>query len=176
MSVFTNPASGAPEEAGAYVKALLSLLGKQDPVQVLESTPSRLGELLDHPLPRLKRPEAPGKWSALEVAHHLADSDLVWAYRMRMVMAEDLPHIVGYDQDQWAIRLRYREADPADVFEQFALLRKINLALIRRATPDDLERVAFHEERGEESLRAMIRLYAAHDLVHLNQLQRILSK
>lgn len=175
MSVFTNPASGAPEVAGAYVKALLKLLGTQDPLQVLEATPTRLGELLNHPLPRLRKPEKPGKWSALEVAQHLADSDLVWAYRMRMVMAEDLPHIVGYDQDQWCRRLRYAEADPGDVYEQFALLRRINVALIRRATPDDLQRVAFHEERGEESLQSMVRLYAGHDLVHLAQLERILS-
>lgn len=175
MSVFTNPASGAPEEAGAYVKALLALLGNQDPVKVLEATPTRLGELLDHPVPRLRKPEKPGKWSALEVAQHLADSDLVWAYRMRMVMAEELPHIVGYDQDQWAQRLHYADADPGDGYEQFTLLRRINLALIHRASPDDLERVAFHEERGEESLQAMIRLYAGHDLVHLAQLERILS-
>ena len=47
----------------------------------------------------LRRPEAPGKWSILEVIHHLADSELVWAYRLRLVLAEKQPEITGYDQD-----------------------------------------------------------------------------
>lgn len=53
------------------------------------------------------------------------------------------------------------------------MLRRDNLALLDRATPDDLERVGVHSERGEESAGYLMRLFAGHDLLHLNQVERI---
>ena len=121
----------------------------------------------------LRRPEAPGKWSILEVMHHLADSELVWAYRLRLVLAEKQPEITGYDQDRWASQLKYREANPEDVLELLGILRKINLRLISSLSDEELQRAGTHNERGEETVEHMIRLYAGHDLVHLNQIARI---
>ena len=57
--------------------------------------------------------------------------------------------------------------------EQFTVLRRVNLRLWRRLSPADLTRVGVHGERGEESLAHLRRLYAAHDLLHLRQLDRI---
>jgi hypothetical protein len=102
-----------------------------------------------------------------------ADSDLVGGFRLRMVLAHDRPAIAGYDQDLWASRLGYRDVDAHDALEQFAALRAANLRLWERLTPADLARVGMHAERGEESLEHMRRLYAAHDLLHLRQLERI---
>ena len=121
----------------------------------------------------LRRPEAPGKWSILEVIHHLADSELVWAYRLRMVLAEKQPEITGYDQDRWANQLKYREANLEDVLELFGILRKTNLRLISSLSDEELQRAGTHNERGEETVEHMIRLYAGHDLVHSNQISRI---
>src|SRR5438094_2617648 len=50
---------------------------------------------------------APGKWSAREIVHHLADSEMTSAIRLRRLLAEDRPQIVGYDQDEYARRLHY---------------------------------------------------------------------
>ena len=83
---------------------------------------------------------------------HLADSDLVWGWRVRLILAQDRPTITGYDQDLWAERLRYDEADPAESLETFGVLRRGNLRLIERASPADLARVGVHAERGEESV------------------------
>ena len=55
----------------------------------------------------------------------------------------------------------------------FAVLRRDNLRLIERATPEALKRVGVHAERGEESAGYLVRLYAGHDLLHLNQIDRI---
>jgi uncharacterized damage-inducible protein DinB len=114
-----------------------------------------------------------GKWSIRQVLRHLADSELVWGYRLRLVLSQDRPPLTGFDQDRWAERLHYDEADVATALEEFALLRRGNLKLLDRATPDDLERVGVHTERGEESVEHMIRLYAGHDLLHLRQIERI---
>jgi uncharacterized damage-inducible protein DinB len=176
MSVFSNPKSAAADAAAAYVAAVLDLLGDRDPMTVLRSSAARLRDALQGvPVDVLRRPEKPGKWSAVEILQHLADSELVWSHRLRLVAAEERPALTGYDQDAWAAALRYRDADPGDALQQFALLRRLNLAVLDGLPPGGLERVGLHSERGEESLAHMVRLYAGHDLVHLRQMDRVLA-
>ncbi len=81
--------------------------------------------------------------------------------------------MIGYDQDLWAERLGYDEADADQALEDFGLLRQANLRLLARASDEDLKRVGVHAERGAESVEHMIRLYAGHDLLHLEQIARI---
>jgi hypothetical protein len=90
-----------------------------------------------------------------------------------MVLAHDRPPITGYDQDLWADRLGYGDADVREALAEFAALRKGHLRLLKRAIPHDLDRVGVHAERGEESVRHMLRLYAGHDVLHLRQIERI---
>jgi uncharacterized damage-inducible protein DinB len=174
MSVFTNPASRAAGDAEAYVSAVLGLLGDRDPLTILRDTRGALARGI-HELSaeQLRRPERPGKWSIAAVLQHLADAELVWAWRMRLILAQDRPVITGYDQDLWADRLHYDRASPADAIDMFDVLRGSNLRLLAGASPADLDRVGVHSERGEESLRHTIKLYAGHDLLHLNQIERI---
>jgi hypothetical protein len=174
MSVFSNPASSTPAETAAYVAALLGLLGNDDPVRILGQTTAALERFLA-PLPPdiAARPEAPAKWSIGAVVQHLADSELVGGFRLRMVLSQDRPVITAYDQDLWANRLHYAGADPREALEQFKVLRRANLRLWTDLSPADLARVGRHAERGEESLEHMRRLYAGHDLLHLRQLERI---
>ncbi len=174
MSIFTNSISAAKEEADGYIAAVLKLLDDKDPLVVLGRLISELENLVNGlTSEEFRRPEAPGKWSILDVIHHLADSELVWAYRLRLVLAEKQPEITGYDQDRWASQLKYREANPEDVLELLGILRKTNLRLISSLSDEELQRAGAHNERGEETVQHMIRLYAGHDLVHLNQIARI---
>lgn len=174
MSVFTNPAATSAEHASAYTAAVLDLLGATDPFEVLRSTASALERAvreLSHD--QTTQPESAGKWSIRHVLQHLADSELVWGYRLRMVLAHDRPPLSGYDQDLWAERLRYDQAEAQQAVRDFATMRNANLRLLAGASGADLERVAVHVERGEESVAHMVRLYAGHDLLHLRQIDRI---
>jgi len=174
MSVFTNPAGRAPEDAAAYVTAVLGLLGNRDPREVLASTLAELLSLIRGlDATELATPEAEGKWSMAEVLQHLADSELVWGYRMRRVLAEERPVLTGYDQDLWASRLRYANADVELALGAFEALRAVHLRMLGTAREAELARCGVHAERGEESLAHMVRLYAGHDLLHLAQLARI---
>lgn len=174
MSEFTNHSASAEAGAARYIPAVLELLGDQDPMLVLAGTAdwcrSQIAELGPD---QLAAPEAEGKWSIAGVLAHFADSELVWGYRLRRVLAEDRPVLSGFDQDQWADRLGYRNADVRAALALFDALRTAHLRLLESATSDDLERVAIHAERGEESARHMVRLYAGHDLAHRRQLERI---
>jgi uncharacterized damage-inducible protein DinB len=174
MSVFSNTSQDSAEDRAKYAGAVLDLVAGRDPMDVLRRTPetaraatSGLTEA------QLRAPESEGKWSIAQVLRHLADSEVVWGWRMRLILAQDRPPITGYDQDLWATRLHYEEADPAESLEAFRILRRDNLALLERATPDDLKRVGVHSERGEESIGYLRGLYAGHDLLHLNQIERI---
>src|SRR5215475_15204685 len=174
MSVFTNPASRSAEQAAAYTKAVLELLSARDPIEVLQDTVSALEQVrLGLSTEQLTQPEAHGKWSVRHVLQHLADSELVWGYRLRMVLAHDRPQLTGYDQDLWAERLGYDEASADRALQDFGALRRANLRLLARASDEDLKRVGVHAERGEESVEHMIRLYAGHELMHMEQLARI---
>lgn len=174
MSVFSNPASGAAEQAAEYIEAVLGLVEGRDALQVLRETPEFVRGFAEGLPPAvLGIPESPGKWSMAAVVQHLADTEVVWAWRIRLVLAENRPVVTGFDQDLWAERLGYDEVDMGRALSVFDALRGSTLRLLERASPEDMRRVGLHVERGEESVAHMIRLNAGHDLLHRNQLERI---
>ena len=174
MSELSYSASNAREQARAYVASILKALGSRDAMEVLAETPAALRRAVAGLSPSQDgAPERAGKWSVRHVVQHLADSELVGAFRFRMILAHDAPELPGYDQDLWAARLGYEDSDVATALGDFTTLRQANLRLFRRATPADLARVMHHAERGDESLGQTIPMYAGHDLVHLAQIRRI---
>ena len=174
MSVFTNRMADAKRDATAYSTAVVGLVGERDPVSVLSKTEAALRRAVKGLSARqLAKREAPDKWAIRHVVQHLVDSETVWAWRLRLVLAQDRPTITGYDQDAWADRLGYDKTNVEHALDEFGVLRRANLRLLKRAGASDLDRVGVHSERGEESVRHWIRMYAGHDLLHLNQIRRI---
>lgn len=174
MSVFTNPASASPAQTTAYIDALLELLGDRDALTVLRGTPTAVREAAAGlSRAQLARPERDGKWSIRHILQHLADSEIVFGWRLRLVLAQDRPRLTGFDQDLWATRLRYDDADADLALDEFVALRAANLRMLERVPAAALQRIGIHEERGEESVAHMLRLYAGHDLVHTQQLARV---
>jgi hypothetical protein len=173
---FSNPAASATASARAYVQALLEVLGDRQPLDLLpELLPWLEARLRGIPEQALRRPEAPGKWSVTAIVQHLADSELVFGFRSRMILSEDRPALQGFDQDKWASLFRYDEVSCERALAQLGVLRAANLAVLRRLGPAELERVGIHSERGPESLGHLMKLMAAHDLVHRRQVERALA-
>ena len=158
-----------------YRESLLSRLGADDPALVQAATIGALRELLgaDHSLLRVR--PAPEEWSAVECIGHLVDSELMTSVRVRWILAEDQPDLVGYDQERWASRLHHGDDDPAAVVALFEALRRSNLDLWARASGEDRARVGLHRERGPESYDLIFRLAAGHDRVHLAQARAALD-
>jgi hypothetical protein len=173
-SPFNNPAGRAPEQANAYVRSILELLGDRDPMSELPKlAPSLRAAVAGVDAAALQKPEMPGKWSMHDVVAHLADSEIVWGWRLRLVVAEDRPVITGYDQDAWTARAGAAYPDVASAIGIIESLRASHVALLRSLDPAQWERVGVHNERGPESVRLMSKLYAGHDLVHLRQIARV---
>lgn len=142
---------------------------------ILASTADAIVECLNAIGPnRTSLPPAPGKWSAAEIVCHLADCEIVFAFRFRQTLAEDGPTIQPFDQDKWAAT--YSGIPAAEALAAFSALRNWNLRLIRDALPGAAHRMMMHPERGTMTFQAVAETMAGHDLNHLGQLRRIASQ
>src|SRR3954452_18528535 len=133
---FGTSTATVAEEVQVYVNSLFEALGSRQPLEVLAETPEALRRVVAG-LSSFQEtiPETSRKWSVRQVVQHLADSELVGGFRFRMVLAHDAPELPAYDQDLWADRLRYQDSELATALEDFAMLRALNLRVLRRATP-----------------------------------------
>jgi hypothetical protein len=171
MSQTIDPIS-SPE---AYRASLLAALGDDDPAVAQAETPVAIRALIAEAGDRLRIRPARGEWSALECIGHIVDGELVVAARVRWILAEDEPDIVGYDQALWVAELRHNEDDPALLLATFEAVRRANLDLWARRPVLDRQRVGRHRERGPESYDMTFRLAAGHDRIHLAQARRALE-
>ncbi len=161
------------ESAQVYREKMFTLLGERDPFEILSQTADRLREIVEkHSAAVLRSRRFPEKWTANEVIGHLSDGEWVYGYRLRVVLCEEKPTILGTNQDSWVASLRHNEREPSDLVQIFGTLRHFNLAEWRRTSRADRERIGLHNERGPESLDTMLRLLAGHDLSHLAQIAR----
>jgi hypothetical protein len=141
---------------------------------ILGSTPETLSSLLDKiGVEKSTKAPAPGKWSAAEIVAHLADCELVFAFRLRQTLAEDGPVIQPFDQDRWAAT--YAGIAASDALTTFAAMRNWNLVLIRKSLPAAAGRTVTHPERGTMTFKTIVETMAGHDLNHLGQLKRIVD-
>lgn len=171
---FSNPAGGAREAAGQYTTALLAVLDGREPLDLLPLMPANLRTLAESvDDAKLRRPEKEGKWSMIQIAQHLADTELVVGWRYRMAVSHDEPPVQPFDQDRFVSKLWKGDESLEDVLSQFEALRAINLRFLRSLTPEEWQRGGLHAERGRETVRRNAELSAAHDLVHLRQMGRV---
>ena len=160
----------------AYKNKLFALLGDRIPLAVLSETPGVLSRIVgDTPTDLMKTRPFEGKWTANEIIGHLTDVEWVFGFRIRHILCEESPTIVGMDQNLWVSGQRHNDREPSELVDMFSGLRRFNLGIWRRVGPADLKRTGNHSERGAESLEAMLRMEAGHDLSHLGQIRRYLE-
>jgi hypothetical protein len=137
--------------------------GYQEVMNALDGFPAE--SLAAHPIP--------GKWSAREIVHHLADSESTSAIRLRRLLVEDKPLIQGYDQDQFASKLRYNERDMAPSLEAFRSARATTAQLLSLMSEEEWRREGVHSESGRYTVEDWLAIYAAHAHNHAAQIQRL---
>ena len=114
---------------------------------------------------------APAKWSAREIVHHLADSEMTSAVRLRVLLAEDNPAIKGYDEAEFARRLYYDRPIAASL-DAFRTARLTTAELLDRMTDAEWAREGTHTQHGRYAVEDWLRIYADHAHNHADQIRR----
>jgi len=114
-----------------------------------------------------------GKWSAKEIVHHLADSESTSAIRLRRLLTEENPTIAGYDEADWAIKLRYNERDMEPALEALRAARATTVQLLSFMSEHDWQREGTHTESGMYTPEHWLKIYAAHAHNHAAQIKRL---
>lgn len=165
------------ETPQTYAARILSCVGGQEPWAVVASTAERLRELIDgRTVEQLSWTPGPGRWSIVQIVAHLADAEVVAAWRFRSILAVDGIPLQPFDQNAWASAFKYAETDPYESLELFDVNRRANLALLQRVDPARHAHHGMHAERGRETVEYLVRLYAGHDLNHLAQIERLVAE
>jgi hypothetical protein len=112
----------------------------------------------------------PGRWTTREIVHHLADSEMTSAIRLRRLLAEDRPAIQGYDQEAFARQLYYDRPHEASL-ELFRTVRASTVELLDRLTEAQWLREGTHSESGAYSVETWLRIYSEHAHRHARQIK-----
>ncbi len=114
---------------------------------------------------------APGKWSARQIVHHLADSEMTSAIRIRLLLACDRPQIVGYDQDEFSKRLHYDRPIDASL-AAFKAARQTTADILDRTSEADWAREGTHSEHGRYGMDTWLGIYGPHAHDHAAQIRK----
>jgi DinB superfamily len=164
------------ETVEQYIKRVTSYVADKQPLAVQAATPKKLERLIRGvPTGKLRKRPAADAWSASEILAHMADTEIVGGYRMRVILGAPGSPITGFNQDAWVTSGHYEKRDPRKSVEQFRVLREANLALLKSLTPEQWKQYGMHSERGRESIEDLVLRFAGHDLNHVQQIERILS-
>ena len=119
----------------------------------------------------LDRADADG-WTARQVVHHLADSEMASALRLRKLIAEEHTVIYGYDEERYAQTLYYdrRPIEPSLLALRAA--RESTASILPLLTEEQWGRAGWHTEAGAYSVERWLEIYAAHAHEHAEQIRR----
>src|SRR5918992_1812038 len=115
---------------------------------------------------------APGRWSAHEIVCHCADSELNAAARLRYLVAEKEPLVLGYDQDEWARVFDYHTHPLEPALSTVDAVRANTVPVLRRMPEEMWGREGRHTESGRYTVLDWLRTYADHVEKHSRQIER----
>jgi hypothetical protein len=114
---------------------------------------------------------APGKWTAREIVHHLADSEMTAAVRLRLLVAEEHAAIRPYDEKEFAIRLHY-DRPIVNSLLAFQAARLSSGELLDAMTDADFAKKGTHPDHGTYGVERWLEIYADHAHNHADQIRR----
>jgi len=164
------------ETAEQYAARFATYIEGRDPVAMQREAPRTIAALIGGvPTEKLKTRPNPDRWSVVEIIAHMAEDELSSSWRYRQMIEHKGAPLLGFDQDLWAKLGEYHSWEPQDALAMYRLLREANLRLLEKLTPDQWESAGVHAERGPLTVRQLARHMAAHDINHIQQIERLLK-
>ncbi|MFA6468325.1 MAG: DinB family protein [Bacteroidota bacterium] len=160
-----------------YVTRILSNLEGKDSLSILKTTPQKIKRLISGVTKKkLSVQSEPGKWTVAEIVAHLADTEIVLGWRYRSIVEKNGVTLQPFEQDDWAKHGKYAQSNVEEMLELYAVVRKANVRFLLGLNKEQWQQYGMHQERGKETIAHLVNLEAGHDLNHLKQIQKILSK
>ena len=157
-----------------YGARLAGYVKGKDPIAMQSEAPGTLAGLIEAlPAGKLKQPPAPGKWSIGQILAHLAEAELVSAWRYRQMIERSGVPLSPFDQEEWARLGAYDSRDPRESLALFRLLREANLRMFAALTAEEWQRFGMHAERGRMTVKDLASQVAGHDMSHIEQIRQI---
>lgn len=117
----------------------------------------------------------PDKWSVHEIVCHCADSETNAAMRIRYLVAEEKPVVLGYDEARWAKVLDYHQARIELALAAVDVMRAHTVNLLRQLPESAWSIVGTHTQSGTYGTEDWLRIYAEHLEKHSRQIERTLA-
>lgn len=157
-----------------YTQRILSNSAGKDALRVQRGTATQIKTLLKGlSKKQLNWRSEPGKWSISEIVAHLADTEIVVSWRMRLILGSNGTPIHAFDQNAWASALQYAKSDAKRSTNTFSMLRENNLRLLKAISKTAWENYGMHSERGQESIAHIVNMMAGHDINHVRQIEGV---
>jgi hypothetical protein len=164
------------ENTEQYMARITGYVAGKDHMDVLGSTANKLAALVNGiTTDTLTRRPVPDKWSIAEILAHLAESEMVFAYRLRLVLGNSGTEIQAFDQNVWHDNAGYLNADVPNALKLFETLRASNTALLKSLKKEQWNHYGMHQERGKETVTRIVEMFAGHDVNHTMQIEGILN-
>ena len=155
-----------------YTQRILGYLEGKNPMEILATTPRQIARLIKG-VSKKKLAQRPpsNKWSVTEILAHLADTELVYGFRIRLILAASGTPIQNVDQDAWATSSDYAKHDPALSLEALRIARERTVRLLKSLPRESWDFYGMHSERGKETVTRVVEMMAGHDLNHMMQIR-----
>ncbi len=144
-------------------------------LEAAEKSPKQIAAAVSVlPEKTLRYKPAPDKWCILEILGHLADMEILYAYRIRQMLADQDPVIAPIDQNAWAKNLGYLESSSPELVALYGLNRRANVQLLKRLQAEDLQKSARHPELDRRvTVADYVQMMSKHGPNHLEQIERL---
>ncbi len=152
---------------------MLSAREIDEQLSILQETGRKISECFNSFGTRLDFKPVPEKWSARQVLHHLTDSEIVLAYRLRTLLADREPTMKAFDQNSWSATLAPELEELSFMKNCFEANRNLTIRLLKKIPAELWEKKGVHEEAGEMRTYDLVVRNTAHCLRHLEQLQKL---
>jgi hypothetical protein len=151
-----------PEWAKPYISVV-----QGDVMDVLEKQATDFAASMHNLIEKADYAYAPGKWTIKEMMGHIIDTERIFAYRMLSFARNEQAALPGFDENQYVEIAHFKDRSLFSLSEEFALLRKANLYLIKSLNEEELNRTGIASGKSI-SVRAMLYILAGHVIHHEN--------
>ena len=149
-----------PEPFSNYIN-----LVEGDVIELLTQQVSDFSNFLNNIVEKGDYAYAPGKWTVKELVGHILDTERIMVYRLTCFARNEKAQLPGFDEDDYVANANFNARSLFSLSEEFMLLRKANLFLIKSLNTEELNRVG-NANGKNMSVRAIVFMLAGHIIHH----------